>query len=82
MFLFGQFGRLLDLGLASARIFFGYMALRWRTRYLQQTIPPERWSRQHAFAAGLLYSSAVRRQGLLIKLGQLIAARPDIFPIE
>ena len=82
MLLFAQVGRLLDLGVASGRIFFGYMALRWRGRYLHQRIAPERWSRQHAFAAGLLYATAVRRQGLLIKLGQLIAARPDIFPIE
>ncbi len=82
MFLFGQIGRLLDLGTAAARIFFGYMALRWRRRFLHQTIPAERWSRQHAFAAGVLYRVAVRRQGLLIKLGQLIAARPDIFPLE
>ncbi|HZQ37739.1 MAG TPA: ABC1 kinase family protein [Dehalococcoidia bacterium] len=82
MFLFGQIGRLLDLGTAAARIFFGYMALRWRRRFLHQTIPSERWSRQHAVAAGVLYRVAVRRQGLLIKLGQLIAARPDIFPLE
>lgn len=82
MLLLGQIGRLLDLGTAAARIFFGYMALRWRRRFLHQTISAQRWSRQHAFAAGTLYRVAIRRQGLLIKLGQLIAARPDIFPLE
>ena len=82
MFRLGQIGRLFDLGQTAARIFFGYMALRWRRRYLHQAIPPERWSRQHASAARLLYGAAIRRQGLLIKLGQLIAARPDIFPPE
>jgi predicted unusual protein kinase regulating ubiquinone biosynthesis (AarF/ABC1/UbiB family) len=82
LFPFAQTARLLDLGLAAARIFFGYMVLRWRRRFLHQTIPSARWARQHATAARLLYGAAVRRQGLLIKLGQLIAARPDIFPIE
>ncbi|MHB8576936.1 MAG: ABC1 kinase family protein [Dehalococcoidia bacterium] len=82
MLLFGQISRLFDLGIAGARVYFGYMVLRWRRKFLRQTVPPERWSRQHATAAKLLYEAAVRRQGLLIKLGQLIAARPDIFPIE
>lgn len=82
MFIFRQFGRLADLGWAALRIFLGYMQLRWRGRYLHQRIAPERWSRQHAFTAHLLYETAVRRQGLLIKLGQLIGARPDIFPPE
>jgi len=82
VFLFGQVGRLLDLGTAAFRIFLGYMALRWRWRCLHQTISSERWSKQHAAAAAQLYGAAVRRQGLLIKLGQLIAARPDIFPNE
>src|SRR5438552_13114829 len=58
------------------------MLLRWRRRLLHQAIPTERWARQHAAAARLFYRTAVRRQGLLIKLGQLIAARPDIFPVE
>jgi aarF domain-containing kinase len=82
VFLLGQVGRLLDLGTAAFRIFFGYMTLRWRRRYLRQNVPSERWSRQHTAAAAVLYRVAVRRQGLLIKLGQLIAARPDIFPPE
>ncbi len=82
LFLFSQFGRLLDLGTALVRIYLGYMGLRWRARYLRQKIVPQRWSQQHAFSAKLLYKAAIRRQGLLIKLGQLIAARPDIFPLE
>ena len=82
MFALRQAGRLLDLGWSGARIFFGYMLLRWRKRYLHQNVSSEQWSRQHARSAELLYGAAVRRQGLLIKLGQLIAARPDIFPPE
>jgi predicted unusual protein kinase regulating ubiquinone biosynthesis (AarF/ABC1/UbiB family) len=82
VFLINQSKRLLDLGWAALRIFLGYMTLRWRTRFLRQMISSERWSRQHAYTAHLLYETAVRRQGLLIKLGQLIGARPDIFPIE
>lgn len=82
VFAFRQAGRLLDLGWSAARIFFGYMLLRWRKRYLRHSIPSERWDRQHAYSADLLYKAAVRRQGLLIKLCQLIAARPDIFPPE
>lgn len=82
MFPISQAGRLLELGWAALRIFFGYMNLRWRKRYLRHNIPSARWDRQHVYAANLLYLAAVKRQGLLIKLCQLIAARPDIFPPE
>src|SRR6266566_4011532 len=82
MFLFTQARRLLDMGWVALRIFSGYMALRWHRRYLHQPIPAARWARQHAFTAHLFFETAIRRQGLLIKLGQLIGARPDIFPPE
>lgn len=82
MFLIKQLGRLAGMGQAALRMFFGYMALRWRRQYLHQRIPAERWSRQHAFTAHLIYQTAVRQQGLLIKLGQLIGARADLFPEE
>jgi ubiquinone biosynthesis protein len=82
MFLLKQSRRLISMGIAALRIYFGYMLLRWRRRYLGWPVSAERWSRQHLFTARLLYQSAVRRQGLLIKLGQLIGARPDIFPPE
>lgn len=82
MFVLRQARRLLDLGRIALLIFFGYMRLRWRKKYLHHEIPPERWSEQHARTADLLYRAAVRWQGLLIKLCQLIAARPDIFPYE
>ncbi|HTE86607.1 MAG TPA: AarF/UbiB family protein, partial [Dehalococcoidia bacterium] len=82
MFLFKQARRLLAMGWVALRIFAGYWTLRWRRRWLHQTISHERWSKQHGFTAHLLFQTAVRRQGLLIKLGQLIGARPDIFPPE
>jgi predicted unusual protein kinase regulating ubiquinone biosynthesis (AarF/ABC1/UbiB family) len=82
MFFVRQFRRLLDIGWAALQIYAGYMLLRWRRRFLHQSISSERWSRQHQFTARLLYAAAIRRQGLLIKLGQLIGARPDIFPPE
>lgn len=82
MFLIRQFRRLLAMGWVALRIYAGYMLLRWRRRYLHHSIPSERWARQHLFTAQLLYKTAIIRQGLLIKLGQLIGARPDIFPPE
>src|SRR5438105_11934188 len=82
MFLIRQFRRLLAMGWVAVRIYAGYMLLRWRRRYLQHSIASERWARQHRFTAQLLYKTAIGRQGLLIKLGQLIGARPDIFPPE
>jgi predicted unusual protein kinase regulating ubiquinone biosynthesis (AarF/ABC1/UbiB family) len=82
MFFVRQFRRLVDMAWAALRIYAGYMLLRWRRAYLHQAISSERWSRQHQFTARLLYAAAIRRQGLLIKLGQLIGARPDIFPPE
>jgi predicted unusual protein kinase regulating ubiquinone biosynthesis (AarF/ABC1/UbiB family) len=82
MFFLRQFRRLTAMGWTAARIYSGYMWLRWRRRLLRQRISGERWSQQHRFTARLLYRTAIQRQGLLIKLGQLIGARPDIFPSE
>jgi len=82
MFLFKQSRRLLGIGWTALRIYTGYLALRWARTYLHRAVTAERWSKQHRFTARLLYEAAIRRQGLLIKLGQLIGARPDIFPPE
>ena len=82
MLFFKQWARLLAMGLAAMRIFLGYQALRWRRRFLHRRVSGERWSKQHTFTARLLYQTAVQQQGLLIKLGQIIGARPDIFPEE
>jgi predicted unusual protein kinase regulating ubiquinone biosynthesis (AarF/ABC1/UbiB family) len=82
MFLLKQARRLVLMAWVALQIFFGYWILLLRRRWLHQSISSRRWSRQHASTARLLYRTAVRHQGLLIKLGQLIGARPDIFPPE
>jgi ubiquinone biosynthesis protein len=82
MFLFKQARRLAAMAWVALQIFAGYWTLRLRRRWMHRSISAKRWSRQHAKTAQLLYRTAVRQQGLLIKLGQLIGARPDIFPPE
>jgi predicted unusual protein kinase regulating ubiquinone biosynthesis (AarF/ABC1/UbiB family) len=82
MFLFKQARRLVLMGWVALQIVAGYWTLRQRRRWLRQSISSRRWSKQHAKTARLLFRTAVRQQGLLIKLGQIIGARPDIFPPE
>jgi predicted unusual protein kinase regulating ubiquinone biosynthesis (AarF/ABC1/UbiB family) len=66
----------------AARVYLGYKAITLAERRLRIKDAAERRSRHHADSARRLYELAIRRQGLLIKFGQIIGSRPDLVPDE
>jgi predicted unusual protein kinase regulating ubiquinone biosynthesis (AarF/ABC1/UbiB family) len=74
--------RFLVEGLALARVFLGYKRIT-----LMQKLRGFDWAerqrhKHHAWGANLIYDTAVRNQGLLIKTGQFLSSRPDVLPDE
>ncbi len=65
-----------------APIYFSYLWLWIRERYLRRPASPETWSSVHLRNAERFYRLAVRMRGGLIKIGQLISVRVDVAPIE
>lgn len=74
--------RSLYAGFIGARIILGYKMLSRR----QGSMAPEEYERKirerHARAAEQIYSAVLSMQGLMIKIGQTIGSRPDLFPEE
>ncbi len=66
----------------AARILLGYRWLAWRNRRLPPEEAQRRLADYHRRSAERILETATRLQGLLIKVGQLIGARADIFPDE
>jgi len=66
----------------AARVYLGYKAITLAEQRLHINDAAERRSRHHADSARRLYELAIRRQGLLIKFGQIIGSRPDLVPDE
>ena len=66
----------------AARVYLGYKAITLAEQRLHIKDAAERRSRHHADSARRLYELAIRRQGLLIKFGQIIGSRPDLVPDE
>jgi predicted unusual protein kinase regulating ubiquinone biosynthesis (AarF/ABC1/UbiB family) len=66
----------------AARVYLGYKAITLAEKRLGLKDAAERRSRHHSDSARRLYDLAVRRQGLLIKFGQIIGSRPDLVPDE
>ncbi|OGO50622.1 MAG: hypothetical protein A2148_00675 [Chloroflexi bacterium RBG_16_68_14] len=65
-----------------ASIYLGYRRLAWRNRRLPSAEAARRLSQYHRRSAQRILETATQLQGLLIKVGQLIGARADIFPDE
>ncbi len=74
--------RFLSVGTLAARVYLGYKAITLAEQRLRIKDVPDRRARHHASSARRLYDLAVRRQGLLIKFGQIIGSRPDLIPDE
>ena len=76
--------RFLAVSSLAARIYLGYKAITIRQRRfnLSEDEASARRRAHHAWSARQLYSLAVRNQGLLIKLGQILGSRPDLIPDE
>ena len=66
----------------AARVYLGYKAITVAEQRLGIKDGAERRSRHHTDSARRLYELAIRRQGLLIKFGQIIGSRPDLVPDE
>ena len=65
-----------------AGIYLGYRRLAWGNRRLSSEEAERRLSNHHRRSAERILETATELQGLLIKVGQLIGARADIFPDE
>jgi aarF domain-containing kinase len=66
----------------AARTFVGYRRTSWRNRRLPADEAQRRLSAYHRKSAERFYETATDLQGLLIKTGQVIGARADLFPDE
>jgi predicted unusual protein kinase regulating ubiquinone biosynthesis (AarF/ABC1/UbiB family) len=77
-----RIARFLGTTALAARVFLGYKAITVADKRGWVRDAAERRSRHHTDSARRLYELAVRRQGLLIKFGQIIGSRPDLIPDE
>ena len=77
-----RFGRSARVGRLAARIFLGYRWRAWRDRRLPSADAERRLAAYHRRAAHHILQTATQLQGLLIKVGQLIGTRADVFPDE
>jgi predicted unusual protein kinase regulating ubiquinone biosynthesis (AarF/ABC1/UbiB family) len=75
-------GRFVDTSALAARVYLGYKAITLAEKRLRIKDAGERRSRHHSASARSLYELAIRRQGLLIKFGQIVGSRPDLIPDE
>jgi predicted unusual protein kinase regulating ubiquinone biosynthesis (AarF/ABC1/UbiB family) len=66
----------------ASSIYLGYRSNAWRNRYVPPEEAARRKSEYHRRSAQRLLDTATELQGLLIKVGQLIGARADVFPDE
>lgn len=66
----------------AARIYLGYKGIGFRERNLGLTGAQVKRSNHHRWCARQIYRTAVRLQGPLIKLGQVIGSRADLVPQE
>ncbi len=77
-----RLSRFLGTTALAARVYLGYKAITLAEKRLHIRDAAERRSRHHTDSARRLYELAIRRQGLLIKFGQIIGSRPDLIPDE
>ena len=69
-------------GFIGARIVLGYRLLDFRGRRMAADALEARLKERHARSAQRIYNCVLRLQGLMIKIGQTIGSRPDLFPEE
>jgi predicted unusual protein kinase regulating ubiquinone biosynthesis (AarF/ABC1/UbiB family) len=76
--------RFVAVGGLAAGVYAGYKAISLReSRFgLDHEAAEAKRHEHHAWSARRFYDIAVTRQGLLIKLGQIVGSRPDLIPDE
>jgi aarF domain-containing kinase len=76
--------RFVAVGALAAGVYAGYKTISVREQRfgLEHEAAEAKRHAHHAWSARRFYDIAVTRQGLLIKLGQIIGSRPDLIPDE
>ncbi len=77
-----RFDRFFSVGNLAARVYLGYKGISLAERRFGLRNGEAKRARHHTWSAQRLYDLAVRRQGLLIKFGQIVGSRPDLMPDE
>ncbi|NOT55020.1 MAG: AarF/ABC1/UbiB kinase family protein [Deltaproteobacteria bacterium] len=77
-----RFGRFFLVARMVARIYVGYKWVQLRGRFISQHGQEERYARHHRRSAELIYRTALRLEGWLVKACQFIGTRADILPPE
>lgn len=80
----GRIDRFVTVGGLAAMVYGGYklISVREQNLGLRHEAAEEKRHDHHLWSANRFYDIAVTRQGLLIKLGQIIGSRPDLIPDE
>jgi len=78
----GRLERFAAVSVLAARVYLGYKAIGVRERYLGLRDGEAKRSAHHRRCALQAYRLAVNLQGLMIKIGQIIASRADLIPEE
>lgn len=74
--------RFLRTGSTLARVFLGYKAITLAERFRGHDWAEAKRQSHHARSAQRVYDTALALEGLLIKTGQFLGARPDVLPEE
>src|SRR6185503_5880361 len=76
--------RFVSVGALAAQCYAGYKAITVREKKLglDHEAAEQKRRDHHTWTANRFYDIAITRQGLLIKLGQVIGSRPDLIPDE
>lgn len=77
-----RIGRFLIIAQMVIRIYGGYKLIQLYGRFLSQRGLNERYARHHRGSAELVYRTALRLEGWLVKACQFIGTRADILPPE
>ena len=77
-----RIGRFLIITQMVVRIYGGYKLIQLYSRFVSQRGLDERYARHHRRSAELVYRTALRLEGWLVKACQFIGTRADILPPE
>jgi predicted unusual protein kinase regulating ubiquinone biosynthesis (AarF/ABC1/UbiB family) len=77
-----RIGRFLLIAQMVVRIYIGYKLIQLHGRFISQQGLNERYARHHRRSAELIYRTALRLEGWLVKACQFIGTRADILPPE
>ncbi|HEV8717052.1 MAG TPA: AarF/UbiB family protein [Candidatus Binatia bacterium] len=77
-----RLGRFFLVAHMVARIYCGYKLIQYSGRFFTARGQAERYARHHRRSAELIYRTALRLEGWLVKACQFIGSRADILPPE